>query len=541
MLTHECHLNTISVWSDFGPLLNRRPVRAMNAWRTLKVGFALMSLAVAQGLCAQETKPPLPPGQIVLTPIDFVQLLAVRSLELTYGRETVLVAKSLAEAEAALYEPVLFASTKVSSTERQRTSEEKTVNFTAVNENALYEDGKTAELGVRQRLPSGGELAVSARSARRNSNILLKAGVELEVNSGLVLTLKQPLMRGRGVGITETDRRVSELELVIAQWQFRQQLQKAVTEGLAVFWQAHAASESVRLRQQLLANADRFVVDAQERIEAGRLPPRAVNEAQRMRLIRHSEALKAKQSRDDLMGKLLTSVDLPYDRLPDLSLRAVPVEQSNDREMVTPQMALDQWAPYRIAGLRQAQGQVRFNFAANQQRPAVDLVMSHTQAGLSDRQGNWAWSTARSGVYPEWYVGLNFELGAGGNAKARSQAEAQQWRVIQAETERTAIQQAFLNDYYVKRDALRTVEQELRLVEDDLLLRENFLSQERLRVAVGGATLVNQLQAEQDWLDAQIRQVEVFGRREVARLTFMLAEGTLLLSHGVETPLPIEP
>ena len=70
---------------------------------------------------------------------------------------------------------------------------------------------------------------------------------------------------------------------------------------------------------------------------------------------------------------------------------------------------------------------------------------------------------------------------------------------------------------------------------------ENFLSQERLRVAVGGATLVNQLQAEQDWLDAQIRQVEVFGRREVARLTFMLAEGTLLLSHGVETPLPIEP
>jgi hypothetical protein len=138
-------------------------------------------------------------------------------------------------------------------------------------------------------------------------------------------------------------------------------------------------------------------------------------------------------------------------------------------------------------------------------------------------------------------VGLNVELGAGGNAKARLQAQAQQWRVTQSETERTAIEQAFRNDFQSKKDALQSVLAELRLIEDDAALRATFLAQEKARVTLGGTTLASQVQAEQDLLEVQVRLAEAAGRREVARLSLMLAEGQLLRLHGVETPLPTEP
>ncbi len=250
-----------------------------------------------------------------LAPAGFAQMLTLRSLELAYGRESVLVAGLLAEAERALYEPMLFLTSRTGDTRRQRTVEEITSSFTSAGESVLKEESKSFEVGVRQRISTGGELALSARQFRRSSNILDKANTDLEVNSGLVLTFKQPLMRGRGQHITETDRRVAEIEAVVTQWQFRQQLQKVMAEGLSLFWQAHVASEAVKLRQALQRSAEAMVADAEERLIAGRLAPRMVSEARRLLLQRQSEMMRAQQVRDELLLRLLSSVNLPHQRL----------------------------------------------------------------------------------------------------------------------------------------------------------------------------------------------------------------------------------
>lgn len=539
---------------ELPPCRDAQPHGAMRRW-----GVGLLSAAavlLAPALQAQTTAPagavatdavatPVAPAQapqpLRLAPTELAQMLALRSLELAYGRESVEVAALLAEAERALYEPVLFVSSRVGDTLRQRTVDELTSSFTSASESLLNEDSKSLEIGVRQRVPSGGEVALSARQSRRSSNVLDKANTELEVSTGLVLTFKQPLMRGRGRHITETDRRVAELEAVVTQWQFRQQLQKVMAEGLSLFWQAHVASEAVRLRQALQRSAETMLADAEQRLAAGRLAPRMVNEARRLLLQRQSETLRAQQGRDELLLRLLSSVDLPHQRLSDLQLVAQPTPALDTSAAVDDRQALTQWAPYRIAGLRQVQGEVRLAFALNQQRPAVDLVLSHTQSGLGNRLGDGSWSIARSGIFPEWFVGINAELGAYGNGRARAQAQAQAMRVQQSETEQRAIEQTFLNDLQAKREALRSLEQERLLVQNDLAARAEFFEQEKQRVALGVAALFSQIQAEQDLLEAQIRLADVSGRGETARLALMLAEGNLLEAHDVETPLPSEP
>ncbi len=475
-----------------------------------------------------------------LTPRTLAQALTVRNLELAYGRDSVAIGASLAAAEAALYEPVLFATTKRTSVDRQRTLEEQTSgSFLTSGDPVLFEDARTTEGGVRQRLPLGGELSLSARQAQRASNALRKANTSLEINSGLVLSFKQPLLRGAGVGVTETDKRVAEMESLVTQWQYLQQLHKVLAEGLSLFWQAEVASQAVRWREQLLAGTASLVQDARVRVEAGKLAPRANLELARVLLAREADLGRALQTRDELKLRLLSSLDIDATELPSLQLDG----QSASPQVATSSVdaALSQWSPYQVAMLRKRQGELRLAFADNQRRPVVDLVMSYTQAGLANASRSSAWRTVNDGDYPEWFVGLNFELGAQGNRKAQSQWLAQAKRVEQSDTEIAAIRQAFLNDRQAKHMARDQLLRETDLTRREVQTRQALLDDERQRFNAGLGLLGNLLQAEQDLLESNIRAADAQGRLETARLALLLADGTLLAAYGIDTPTPSLP
>jgi outer membrane protein TolC len=507
----------------------------------LLAGLVLVGwLGSAPSVRAQTVQDPLVLSK-PLTPRTLAQALAVRNLELAYGRDSVAIGASLATAEAALYEPILFSSLKRSSTERQRTTEEKSVNIFVQQENVLDENSRTAEGGVRQRLPTGGELSVSGRHAQRASNVLVKTAppVTLEVNAALVLTFKQPLGRGRGVAVTETDKRVAEIEAQVAQWQYLQQLNKVLAEGLSLYWQTEVAEQAVRMREQLLAATDALALDARARIEAGKLAPRASLELTRARLAREAELGRAVQSRDELKLRLLSSLDVDSAEIAQLQLDASAGPPNPQAPSI--EEALAQWAPYQVARLRKRQGELRLVFADNQRRPAVDLVFSHTNTGLANASRRTAWNRVKDGTYPDWYVGLNVELGAMGNRRAEAQWVAQARRVEQSETEMSAIRQSFLNDRQAKQRARDQLLREAGLMQREVQTRQLLLDDERQRFHVGLGLLSNLLQAEQDLLESRMRAADTQGRLETARLALLLADGTLLSSYGIDTPLPSTP
>ncbi|MEI7783731.1 MAG: TolC family protein [Betaproteobacteria bacterium] len=523
--------------------MTRRPegrASRLPAWRLL-AGLVLVGcLGSAPSARAQAVQD----QQVLrnpLSPRTLAQALAVRNLELAYGRDSVAIGASLATAEAALYEPILFSSLKRSSTERQRTTEEKSSNIFVQQDNVLSENGRTAEAGVRQRLPTGGELSVSGRHAQRASNVLAKSAppVTVEMNAALVLTFKQPLWKGSGVAVTETDKRVAEVEAEVAQWQYLQQLNKVLAEGLSLYWQTEVAAQAVRLREQLLASTDSLAQDARARIEAGKLAPRANLELTRARLAREADLGRALQNRDELKLRLLSSLDLDSAYMAQLQLDASAGPPNPPAAGI--EDALAQWAPYQVARLRKRQGELRLAFADNQRRPAVDLVISHTNSGLANASWRSAWSKVKDMSYPEWYVGLNVELGAQGNRKADAQWVAQARRVEQSETEMSAIRQSFLNDRQAKLRARDQLLREAALMQSEVQTRQLLLDDERQRFHVGLGLLSTLLQAEQDLLESRLRAADTRGRLETARLSLLLADGTLLPSYGIDTPLPSSP
>jgi outer membrane protein len=168
-------------------------------------------------------------------------------------------------------------------------------------------------------------------------------------------------------------------------------------------------------------------------------------------------------------------------------------------------------------------------------------VMARTNTGLANASRRAAWSTVAHGTYPDWYVGLNLELGAFGNEKAKAQWLAQARRVEQSETEMAAIRQAFLNDRHTKQMAVDQLLREAELIQREVQARQALLDDERLRFESGLGLLSNLIQAEQDLLESRIRITDTQGRLETARLALLLADGGLLTAYGIDTPLPSSP
>ena len=520
--------------------------RSAVARRIAGLGIGLTGLV---GVSAAQAQAVVSPGAApaaaqtaVLQPRTVAQLLVTRSLELAYARDSTAIASALYRAEAALYEPVVFGAIRRTSTDRQRTAQE-ILNDALQNKGLILEiqeQSSALEVGVRQKVPTGAEVSAALRTRTVDGNDPSRYPADIRATSALVLTVRQPLVRGRGVRYTETDMRVAQLDAHIAAWQFRQQLQKVVGEGLSLFWQAWVAAESRRLRDELVRASSAQLEDARQRVRAGRLAERAVAEVERLRLDRLSEAGRAAQAHDDARVRLLSTLNLDASQLEGMTLQPADAGWAAVTAERAAEQAVNQWPPYQIARLRRDQGLTRLAFARDQTKAAVDLQFSYTSSGTEPKVSS-SLSTMSRGNYPEWSLGLNMELGAFGGRKAQAQLLAQQLRVSQSDAEIQAITSAFANDLSARLWALTSAQRELELRRAELAMRRQFLEDERRRFAVGVSLPANLMLAEQDLIESEIRALEATGRVETARLSLALADGTLLEVHGVETSLPVTP
>ncbi len=478
--------------------------------------------------------------KLILNPTTFAQLLLLRSLEIEYSRYSKDVAQQMAQAESALYETVLYGNYRKTDTQRQRTTEEKAITMLSTNDYVLYENARNAEMGIKQLLPSGAEVTIGGRVVDRSNNIMAKYNTNVEVTSALVVTLKQPLLKGAGVTVTEADKRVAEYESMIQAWLYRQQLLKVMGDGLSLFWQAHMAQQVAQLRLEMLRSADAMIADARQRILAGKLSPRSVQELERFRLTRQGDWVRYQQNANELQSRVINVLNFRRADLSGLELQptrvdALPLSMLEGGTSLND--ALDNWAPFQVSRLRVAQGRTRLAYAANQRLPVLDFQYSYSSNGLAETFRGSA-SLVKQNTYPDWWVGFNFEMGLSGGEKTRSQLQAQHLRVIQSETELAAVRLSLENDLISKREEVLSIRKEVEIYQADVKLKTALRHSEWTRFQAGLGLVNTLLQAEQDLLEARVRMLDAMGRLETTQLALWLANGTLLEAHNVQAHLP---
>lgn len=477
-------------------------------------------------------------GIIALSPKLLLQLVAQRSAEVSFSKEQIEVATQLSAAEEGLYEPVAYATARRDGGPRQRTVEERISSISTSNQTILHEQVNAAEAGVRTRLPTGGDLSVAYRLRQRSNNIIASASpTDTEYDGAVTMTFKQPLLKGRGEGVTETDLEVARLERRIALLQYQQQLMKTGADALGVYWQLYRAIEVQRIRRQALDYAHRVENDTRARIDAGKLASSNAIEARSAVLLREVEQLRAEQGVGEAEARLATLLNVA--RLDGSSfglqiaanaaeltrLELGSVEQRYQR-------ALARWPALGIARLRYEQAGLRLAYARNQALPTLDLVLSRSNTGLAN-DNHTARELAEQGRYPGWSVGLNLEIPLVGNQRAGGQYRAQGARVHQAEIEIESIRTALANDVRSRWDQAVGGRQEVNRMQDDVGLRSELLRIEQVRYDAGLGQLSQLLQRESELTESRQRLVESNTRLGLANDALLAADGSLLDHYDI--------
>ena len=477
-------------------------------------------------------------GTVTLTPKLLMQLVVSRSAEVGYSRAQIEVAGELSKAEAALYETVLFANGRREGNLRQRTVEERISSIATSRLDVLTEQNVTAELGFRERLPSGADLSLSYRLRERRNNIIGSAAAsDTEYDGALMVNLKQPLFRGAGQSVIETDLNVARLEHRIAALQYRQQLLKTGNDALAVYWQLYRAHEVRRIRQQALDYAQKVQADTKARIDAGKLAASNGIESKAAVLLREVEQIRAEQGVREAETHLETVLNVAALSASGIKL-ALPADAPKlgalqlDSAARRFQRALERWPALDIARLRAEQAGLRLDFANNQALPVLDLVLSRTNTGLAADQ-ELARSLTERAQYPGWSVGLNLEIPLDGNQRARSQARAQGARVHQAQIEVDSIRTALGNDVLSRWEQVRSGRDELSRMQADVDLRVELLRIERVRYDSGMSPLSQLLQRESELSESRQRLVESGARLGQANDALLFADGSLLDHYDI--------
>ncbi len=533
-------------WSKLPDVLKTRGASGTWLLTIGKLGFALLGTAAINtyaqntGVEKSATAESVPASQPIdisrLEPRAFLQELIARNLEVRYSQLNTDVTRHLGSAEGGLYEPTFFNSIRKEGRNRQRTIEE--IGISNAGLPVAIDRTNSFESGIRSRLPTGADISLSYKRSNKSSNIIEQNSLGFfgtEYSGLLNLNLKQPLLKNAGRSITETDKKIAELEYQAALQQLTQQTLKTSIDGLNLYWQLHRSQETVLLRKDALATAKALFSDAQARITAGRTPSSALLELDGVALNREAELLRGLQALRESQSKISTALDMLWDNGKPAATSAQ--FSSTDLMAYEAQPSLDDmlllWSPYQLALLRRQQAQLRLDYARNQKKPVLDFVMSYGNTGLGYNPSD-ARSATKGGKYPDWYVGLNLEVPIGGNQKATEQFLAQSSRLEQAELELQAIRHAFVNDLTVKLGELQNARSVLKLSDNEVKLRQSIFDNERTRVNIGSGLLSSLIQRQTDLIEARQRLLESQVRYEIALATWQFTRGSLLTDNGIQ-------
>lgn len=485
---------------------------------------------------------PLAPNsdQLELDPTQLLQLVVERNAQILMSRMQARASGLVAEGERAVYDPVLFSSLRREGRARQRTGDELITTLNAPSQNELLdEDVNSLESGLRQRASTGAELSMSVRLNRRRNNLVPMTATHAEQKQSLVVSVRQPLMKGMGRQVVETDMEVARLDGEIALLDYRQQLERVSAEALSAYWQLQRAREVLGVLARSRDTSRSLLRDIESRVEVGRVAPIGAVEARGALMLREAEIARTEQSLRDAEARIKGLLRATGEERRPEALKIIAntsarkFDYQPDMSITAIERAVDRWPAVRIAALRRDQSVVRLNFADNQRRPSLDLQASYSTSGMAYEFGR-AWEFARTTRFPDWFIGVNFEVPLVGNRKANSLYEAQALRLRQSEEELNSVRAGIAIDLRARLEQLISSRDEIGRYAAEIDLRRQLLELERRQLSLGISRVGQVLQREADFVESSLRMIESETRAALLLTGIMLADGSLLPRHSIE-------
>jgi outer membrane protein TolC len=468
---------------------------------------------------------------------DFVHRVVLGNAGAQVARLQTQAAERLVQAERALYDPSLFGRLRRDRIDRPRSTDEVTSGLftSAGGEKVALERNDTLASGVRGRLPSGATLELSHDLRRRASN-LLGDQADREYRGTLSLTLKQPLLRGRGRESTEADLRVAEMEHAVELQRLAKQVLELVGESAGAWWRLHTAHRVLAMRTASLRTAFDLEAEARSRVEGGFAPRTDLLEAGLAIAARRTEIARAQQFLMEAQARartLLGGSIGPGE--PALVARGEPATTGEHQGMELARFSLPllaRWPAYQIARLRLEQEQARLDYAVLNERADLSVELGLNRNSLTDALGS-SLSQSLGAKHPGWYAGLLLEMPLD-NGAARSRKEAQWLRRDAARVQVEGEARLAADEWAVRQAQVLASRVEIEQLNLELEVRQALLAAEQENHRMGRSRLRVLIEAQDRLDEGQLRLLDARLRARLAELAYLTIDGGLLKAFDVE-------
>lgn len=284
--------------------------------------------------------------------------------------------------------------------------------------NDIQQDTRSLNTGLRKDLTTGGQVQIETTIARQE-RIPSFFVVDRYYDADALVSLRQPLLRGFGSAVNETQIELARTSEASAREQLRQTLNDLVAEVESAYWNLGLAHRGVLIQQRLL---ERTIVE-RDRLEdrAGYdTTPVRVTEANSRVELRRADLIRVRsqvRSASDALKRLLNSRDLPLADETLLRPTDAPVDEPvafSLRDEVT--TALEQRPELARSLLAIRDAELRQRVADNATLPQLDLTAAVGLNGIDSDEWTDAYGDLGEGDYVDYIAGLSFEQPLGNRA-----------------------------------------------------------------------------------------------------------------------------
>ncbi|OUU23964.1 MAG: hypothetical protein CBC13_04260 [Planctomycetia bacterium TMED53] len=370
----------------------------------------------------------------------------------------------------------------------------------------------------------------------------------LNYRSGVELSLTQPLLRGRGKEITETNLRVALRNAESSKLATVRSMETTVASVESSYWDLVYARRNVEVQRSALQEAQELLDLNRRRLEVQLGTRLDVISAEANVATQQSSIIAALNILRDLQDILLDSINAPEFRrsvgAPSLlkDVEIIPTSALNPTQFTPEMEAVVEEALVRRLELAQSDLQIAsskdlLRVRENDLLPTLDLTGSFSQPG-NGLSFSESWSNV--GDDYSWSAGLNLQIPLGQRAAKNRQMQAREDLRL-AQLNKDQLSNGIILEVTRAVRELESARQAVETTQAATRLRREELDGETRRLEAGVSTAYQVLQVQNSLLSAQVQELQAQIRVRKAITGYRNATGTILKDYGIQLEDLLQP
>lgn len=474
------------------------------------------------------------PGNLRLGLQDFIRLVQEKNERIKSRQLEWEVSREAIRREKSVFEMELVTSYRYEMNRRRNTAQETlSRQFMEI----YKETNNHFSVGVEGLITTGGRvrLAYSMKDLSNSVNTeVFNFSHEFPTFIGFSYT--QPLLKNRGRKVNTANIRAAEADSDIAFQEYRQQTMLIVANAAAAYWTLLSTQEKYKARLESIRIAEMILKDNRGRAREGKIAESEVLEAEAGLALRWSLAIAARQALNSAKNNASVFISFSADGKESnivstdrLEITGIELEFSKSI-----QKTLKLRPEYLTSLIKINKEDIRLAFAKNQRYPQLDLNLSYGLNGLNNNSGASFVEAFVDRKFESWTVGLELRIPLGGGQRSKSELMAARQRKKQALLELKAVEVAVTNAVDTAINYVTSAGEQARFYTKVVDLNNRLLEVELARLDAGRSNSRLVLEKEENLNKAIDARLESMIEYKRALLELGIAEGSLLLSHGIE-------